>query len=240
MITKHPVFIQPPNTFAPIWRYLDFPKLVSLIYKRSLHFGRIDLLGDPWEYKLSIPSERALMRYLKAHGTSDEHLLQGVNQYRTEIQQYYVSCWYMSDHESSLMWKAYSQESQGIVIKSKYMRLIEALTGAQESVNVGMVKYIDYDRDHIPIGNGFEPAVHKRKFFKEENEIRAVFWSKEKVNSDIHPHMDGWKHINIRADLEMLIDSIIVGPSTGYWYKELIEELLRKEGLNIEVQNSMM
>jgi hypothetical protein len=225
---------------AVIWRYLDFPKLVSLIYKKSLHFGRIDLLGDPWEYRLSIPSERALMRHFKSLGTPDNYLLPAVNQYRDTIQQYFVSCWYMSEHESSLMWKAYSLESQGIVIKSKYMRLIEALQGAPEDINVGVVKYADYDRDLIPIGNSFEPAVHKRKFFKEENEVRAVFWSKAKTNSDLHPHTEGWKNINIKVNLEMLIDSIIVGPLTGYWYKELIEDLLKKEGLNIEVKHSGM
>jgi hypothetical protein len=38
-----------PEPDSTIWRYLDFPRFVSLLTTRSLFLPRADLLGDPFE-----------------------------------------------------------------------------------------------------------------------------------------------------------------------------------------------
>ena len=40
-----------------------------------------------------------------------------------------------------------------------------------------MVKYVDYDKVPIALGNHFFPFVHKRLSFAHETELRAIIWS---------------------------------------------------------------
>ena len=47
--TDHPCFIQPQNEDSRLWRYMDFPKFVSLISSGSLFLCRADLFKDPFE-----------------------------------------------------------------------------------------------------------------------------------------------------------------------------------------------
>ena len=64
MHEKHPTFSEPdPN--AIVWRYIDFPKLVSLLDKKALFFTKASKLFDPFEgtlpefNKISRPSVHA-------------------------------------------------------------------------------------------------------------------------------------------------------------------------------------
>jgi hypothetical protein len=45
---NHPTFLEPdPN--AMVWRYIDFPKLVSLLDRKALFFVKASKLYDPFE-----------------------------------------------------------------------------------------------------------------------------------------------------------------------------------------------
>lgn len=46
---EHPAFESPEPPDAAIWRYMDLPKLVSLLTDRALWFARADTLGDAHE-----------------------------------------------------------------------------------------------------------------------------------------------------------------------------------------------
>lgn len=52
-ITIHPSFPQPEKPLTPVWRYMDFAKLVSLLQHGALYFPRLDRLADPFEGSLS-------------------------------------------------------------------------------------------------------------------------------------------------------------------------------------------
>jgi len=45
----HPLFEQPENPEAPIWRYVDFTEFAALLTSQSLYFSRADRLGDAFE-----------------------------------------------------------------------------------------------------------------------------------------------------------------------------------------------
>ena len=46
---EHEVFTTPDDPDVPIWRYIDFTKLVALLERSSLFFARADTLGDTFE-----------------------------------------------------------------------------------------------------------------------------------------------------------------------------------------------
>src|SRR5437763_14127358 len=52
----HPVFTQPADRSARVWRYMDFPKFAHLISYGTLYFPRVDRLGDDWEGAVPVGS----------------------------------------------------------------------------------------------------------------------------------------------------------------------------------------
>jgi hypothetical protein len=50
MYEEHPTFVLPENSDEKtIWRYMDLPKFISLIHKKSLFFTKASKLYDPYE-----------------------------------------------------------------------------------------------------------------------------------------------------------------------------------------------
>ena len=49
MRESHPSIDRDVSADAMLWRYMDFPKFVSMLKEGALWFSRADLLGDPLE-----------------------------------------------------------------------------------------------------------------------------------------------------------------------------------------------
>jgi hypothetical protein len=47
--TKHPTFKPPDNIDGRIWRYLDFPRFVSMLDRKALFFVKASKFRDPYE-----------------------------------------------------------------------------------------------------------------------------------------------------------------------------------------------
>ena len=82
-----------------------------------------------------------------------------------------INCWHMNDYESGAMWRVCGKTDEAVVICSTYELLDDAL---DDSVFLGIVKYIDYETQLLPDGSVLERFVHKRKYFSYEQELRAV------------------------------------------------------------------
>lgn len=78
MRERHPCFEQPVLPDAVLWRYMDFPKFVSMLHERALYFCRSDVLGDPLEGSLTQAVEVARQARLAnpPEGRTREELMQ--------------------------------------------------------------------------------------------------------------------------------------------------------------------
>src|SRR5207248_1539762 len=85
-----------------------------------------------------------------------------------------INCWHLNDHESAAMWKLYLKSDDGVAIQSTYRNLRDCFNLTEERIFLGLVRYVDYERDVIPEGTMFTPFIHKRKSFQHENEVRAL------------------------------------------------------------------
>ena len=93
------------------------------------------------------------------------------------------------------------------------------------------LKYIDYSKDIIPVGNPLIPFFRKRKSFEHEKEIRVVFNSIEKEP----------KHgVYYKIDINLLIREIIIGPTAPKWYMETVLDLLKLLSIDIPVSYSTL
>lgn len=166
------------------------------------------------------------------------------------------NCWHMNESESAAMWRLYARTEEAICIQSTYKRLRESLNEApvkeRGQLFLGTVEYIDYEGECLPDDNQLHYLVYKRRSFEHERELRALVWqtpqfpdgtpirlppdlSKEDFPEDL-PKQRIW----MKLDLARLIESIYVAPSSPNWFRDLVEKVVNRYGLQKPVRQSLL
>lgn len=246
-VTEHPLFTLSQGPDQPIWRYMDFTKLVSILQRQALFFCRADLLGDPFEGSWTegaLAQHEALLAGMAnsfAFKEAEPHEVKDmIAENRKRIQEYRKStresskvlCWHSNTYESAAMWKLYARTNEAVAIRSTLSSLRESLRDAPHRIYIGEVKYIDYKSGLMDHGNLLTPLIHKRMSFAHENEIRAVIADMAPYNADPGVYVD--------ADIKTLMREVYVAPDCPSWFSELVEGVLRKYNLDCPVVRSSL
>ncbi|MDV3348077.1 hypothetical protein QGP82_05210 [Leptothoe sp. LEGE 181152] len=226
----------PPQSNCTLWRYMDLTKLLSLLETSKLFFPRSDKFDDPYEGAWSKAGIKLLRDPATNGGLPPEAVDQFIAGTQRQRQEMFISCWFVSDHESAAMWQLYLQSPEGIAIKTDHDSLTKAIDAAPFMGRTTMVRYIDYETTPIPFGNGFFPFIHKRLSFAHENELRAIVWSRENVNKPQIPA--GSTSLTIDIEPAELIKAIHVSPKAPTWFGQLVEQLIARYSLTIPVIRS--
>lgn len=247
-----------PPLFSPkgnhqLSKYFDLTRFISLLHKQSLFFCRLDKLEDQFEGTTSRTNFQYRVKFqqsLRDNGffevpVPDEIIIQNVlDNYEFEKKRKHltcVNCWNSKSGESAALWKIYADFSKGIMIRSSVDQLKKSLAGVDEDIFISMVGYLDYDTDIMPDGNSMYPVIHKQKAYSYEDEIRLIYsitpesgwdfnWTTQEVNEGLY----------IKADLNSLIEEIVLSPFSPQWYFELIGDLLIKYNLDKPVRKSKL
>lgn len=236
--TDHYCFPQPKNKKKFVWRYINFTKFFSLISTKTLFLSRADRLDDPFEgsySKANIQLRSKVYKDIPKNGF--DKMNEQMSNFARWIRQWtFINCWHMSDDESAAMWRLYTKSNEAVAIQTTYENLVKALP---EFVYVGLVEYIDYKKDWVPEGNSFYPFMHKRKSFAHENEIRTIHQryptSKKGILVGVQNDKDGE---SVDVNLTLLIDKVYVAPTASTWYRNLVEEVLKKYVIDKKVELS--
>lgn len=225
----HLEFQQPADAQAKLWRYCDLPKLVSLLAKRALYFPLVSSLDD--QYEARFPRLLA-ERFPKENRSAFEN----------SRHQMFVSCWHCSEYQSAAMWQLYSRMNEGIAIQSSLERLKCGLVGFEQvpqeirthgaQVNVGLVKYLDYERQSFNSLNGFAPALHKRLSFEHEKELRAVCWLPYNYQDWMPEPGPYHRGISVTCDVDRLIEAIFVSPTAPPFFHDVVKAVCERFDLS--------
>lgn len=263
----HDLFPHPEDLDVKIWRYMDLSKFLALLQDGRLYFSRLDQLGDPFEGSISKPSVETLADNAFGHGNGLRYLnpdfypdfvrpywpihlqfsewtpeyqqefISGLGRIRSgEHSVTYVSCWHMNVGESAAMWRLYSQSSDAVCIRATYRNLYNMLP---DCIFMGKVSYVDYDTQYIPLDNILAPMMMKRRSFEHEREIRALYYR------NFETHL-GDKAVGVledngakfSVDLNSLIESVYISPTSPGWFKAVVEKAKEKYGLKALVHQS--
>jgi len=244
---------------------MDFTKFVSLLEKKALFFPRIDKLGDPFEG--STPFANKLFyearwarwaedtKRLQKSGAEDKvlslrkeleeklppfmasHYPEGImKEVRKDV---YVNSWYLNEYESAAMWNLYLKSNEGIAIQSTYNHLKNCFkNNKKETVYIGQIKYIDYKKDIIwPNLGGYAQYMHKRKSFEHEKELRALVWKSE-PDEFLGGKPRTENGIYVSANLNTLIEKIVVSPESPQWVATLVKNIVKRYGIRKRVEIS--
>lgn len=218
---SHPCFLQPSDHRLRVWRYMDLAKFIWLLKEKCLFMSRIDKLVDPYEGSLTAKTIDGINSFLRQHGSKvgwDEMS----KLYRQNQATTFVCCWHANEQESEAMWRLYCGQGHGVAIQTTYGSLVHAIETEYE-VYVGLVKYIDYEREWFPDANAFHPVTHKRIAFAHEREVRLVS-SPSKFRAS--PPEPAPESLSIPWDTEANIDHIYVDPYAPEYFFEAVRTVL--------------
>jgi hypothetical protein len=243
------LFSQPTDPNVSVWRYMDFTKYVALLSTRKLFFARADKLGDPFEGSFTKLSLAARIDHLKGKFSDRPHMTPLMDSvWRTaayrRTKSVAVSCWHMSQHESTAMWSLYLRSGEGVAIRSTYASLQSSLEKARD-FHLGQVKYIDYDEDAFPTLDELEPFIHKRKSFEHEREVRALVVVPGVGKGVLNPLSRDWAPgvedgVSMPIDLRILVHSVCLSPTASGWFKSLVTTVNKRFRFDFEIDHSTL
>lgn len=248
LIDEHECFRAPQDRDAKLWRYTDLPKLLEMLRTKSLFFARSDTLGDPFEGSVPLPSSSEAMRapLLGIAGMTPElthRMILETSKRRSEAKDWmYCNCWHLNENESFAMWRLYTKADESICIRTTYSKLAAALPNKSF---LGLINYRDYRSDALTTGNLFEAFMSKRRSFEHEREVRALVW-RVKVeglppvntlpeNTHLTPDETG---VIVPIDVDAVVEEIYVSPTSGSWFRDLVEDACAQYGLKTQVRQS--
>lgn len=227
--------LKEPSKDSPLWRYMDFPKFFSILENKSLFFPRITNLEDPFE---GHPPRLTVEAYKDTlNGLEGEELLKATENVKHTLQVFQnsrslscISCWHVNTAESAAMWELYLRSGEGIAIRSTFERFMNAFPKSNVDVHGGLVEYVDYDTFKPSRMNTAMWAMLKRIGFEHECEFRGIVLDPLLENSGI----------SVPIDLDILIEDIYVSPTTPTWMTDLLQNMIRRYGLDLEVKCSKL
>lgn len=266
MFEEHPTFKKPDNENSPIWRYMNLPKFISLLDKKSLFFTRADKFQDPYEGILPKFNELKNNRFdiyqhviskfktnQEFEKTIQETIPNSMKYTLNELKKItLINSWYMSNYQSAAMWDLYSHKNSGIAIQSTYKNLKSSFDNNHEdTIWIGKIKYIDYEKEWMDEWNLYEAFAIKRKSFEHEQEIRAVTSLPDRIGPSVYNPQKPKKEPRkidtskltsvgkyVEVDLDILIDRIYLTPFSSPDFHKVILTLLKKYELEKNISIS--
>lgn len=224
-------YLDIPTDDVELWRYMDFVKFVSLLEYNALFFPRADKLGDSFEGYWPISTEESKI--------SPPDVATISTLFKALIPLTLISCWHEGAHESKAMWNLYSNETDGIAIRTDFGSLMDSFKTDYQWMP-GRVKYIHYEEESWPVsGSYWRPFLHKRRNFEGEREVRIIIQEKpDKFPFDFTPLYDAGNHYKV--DLSILVHQVIVAPRAKEWLLDLVQTVAARYNLKASVVRSAL
>lgn len=113
---SHESFPQPDDGAIKVWRYLDLPRLISLLMSNQLKLTRVELLDDEFEGSVTRGDYEA-WRVNPDNAKTMARM-------RAEMKKMaYVSSWHANNAESEAMWRLYCGPREGVALRTSYEKL---------------------------------------------------------------------------------------------------------------------
>lgn len=206
---------------------MDFWKFLNLLETSCLYFCRADLLGDQFEGTIPNPVLKLMIEEDRKKETNKNQLwISMVNNQRDSI---LISSWTYSKNESFAMWKMYAKDKMGVAIKTDLNSLKAAFEKTNVDIFIGEVNYFNPDQFDYQLSNLFKPFLDKLQYYEFEKEIRCITACAEGEDKTS-------KLINV--DLNKLIKSIVISPSSKPEFIRLMNLLKQEYRLTFEIELS--
>jgi hypothetical protein len=246
-----------------VWRYLTFPKYISLLTYGALWFSKLNILTDKYEGSMPRMADMEMFaEHQKLKEMFDPAMHEQIDAMNTRNVESgreltIVNCWFASEVESERMWTEYSRGSEGVAVKSTIRLLSQYVYCDPQFTTIGTVKYVDLSghiMSHYEANQAQERAFLKGLDFRHEQEVRIATLNVKGsmcINFDgeaLKPEeYRGGKMNNfdqpglyIQADLQSLITTTVIAPGASQWFEQLVRRTAKLSKVGNSVERSKL
>jgi hypothetical protein len=248
-----------------VWRYLTFPKYVSLMVYSALWFAKLNSL-------LSMDADEGAMPAIAAQEMTAQVLQWEIIKNNPDFTEQtknsssrnvddgreltLANCWFCSPEESEAMWRDYAGPG-GVAVVSTIDLLSQHVYCDPRFSLIGRVQYVDLNShlmSHYEANQAGERAFLKGNNFAAEREIRMTtmsFRGPMCVNfdgTDMRPEQYSGLGMNnfdspglyIKADLRKLITRTVLSPGSPAFLEHLVRRIGHLAGVISPVEQSIL
>ncbi|WP_370557529.1 DUF2971 domain-containing protein [Edwardsiella tarda] len=212
---------------------------MSLITYQKIFACRSDLFDDPYEGRYTQKITKHVQNLNEDEDGDDVRVIRQIYDFNKKLRKAtYISCWHANDFESAAMWDLYSKNDASVAIETTYEDLKNMLPS---EAMLGLVNYIDYEKETFPMGNMFYAFTHKRKSFEHEREVRFLIQKLPISKDNTRVDFDNIKTPNvipITVDINKFVKKIHLSPRSPEWMLDLLQDVVKKYSINVEVRRS--
>jgi len=169
-----------------IGRYFTLSGFLNMLKTSELCFKKISIFEDKAE-GLPLYRDTALSLQQSKRNVDEAYEFRRKESIIRTVENYYASCWTISDHESYLMWKNYASFYEGILVLTTVNQLLASLIlhsyeEISDAPSIGTGKIVtcffgkvDYGYKE-EFGSDHKKAFGKSIYFRDENEFRIVIY----------------------------------------------------------------
>lgn len=175
-------------------------------------------------------------------------LAKGMEDVRQEARHnYYASCWRLGTDEDREIWNQYADLVEGVAIETTYHQLEEHLAPDEDDLLMGIVRYLDYETEITPGRSAPLLYFYKHRVFDSEQEFRVlanhggnpIMWTDGRDPPE-EMRSDNPEAVNLPADMDALINRVILAPEAGEEIRAQVEEILDEQGVSAPVVPSRL
>ncbi len=245
-----------------VFRYLTFPKFISMLSYQALWFPKLNILRDKFEGGLPFHAEikmREQNEQWKKTFNSPEFHAQINSWPETNVRDgrelTVVNCWFLGSNESQKMWDEYVSNPEGVIIKSTVRKLMQHVYTDPGHSQIGRVKYVKFSEHTMSTyeaSQAWERALLKDNKYRHEQEIRIMtfnFKHQGCVSMEGRPYTPeqcSGKNMNnfenpglyVGINFVQLIDKVVLAQNAPAWFEHLIRRIFELSKFSIPIERS--
>lgn len=175
-------------------------------------------------------------------------LAKGMDDSRQEARyNYYANCWRLGTDEDREIWDQYADIGEGVAIETTFRQLEDHLAPDEDDISMGIVRYLDYETEITPGRSAPLLYFYKHRVFDSEQEFRVlvnqggnpIIWTDGRDPPEAM-RSDNPAAINLPADMDALINRVILAPNASEEVQAQVEETLDNHGISAPVVPSRL
>ena len=259
--------LSPEDFERTVWRYMPFPKFISLMTYQALWFSKLSILQDRYEGLIPAAVKERMHKqnqhYKLQFNTPEFH--RQIDAWPTQNEAdgrelLVVTCWFLGETESQRMWEEYGASNEAVAVKSTIGRLARYIFVPREETvsHLGLVSYVAHDAHDMSsylAHQAIERAFLKDKAqFSHEQEVRLVtlntktthcaspegkpYTAEQVAGANMNNFENPGLYVGVYLD--SLISEVVLCPSAQDWFANLVSRIVELSGLAAPVSRSRL
>ncbi len=227
-----------------IYRYIDFPELMALLFSQNLYFTRITYFND--QNECTDHNLMNLVNYLYSNDPNDYASMQSVARNSYEFNkvlnkvrgQLYANCW-STKYDDYALWKIYTKgQPYGICIESTIGNVLDSLLFDKNSFRL-YHHSIDYAPNAVRNMKKLKSVVErklpdeivdflpfiKKQSYSYEQEYRFILYRVRNIHKD-YLNESFKEGISVKCDLFKLFKTMHFSPFMPIWFKRSLRKYI--------------